>query len=24
MTARGGKSFPDQVEALRSKLLAAR
>ena len=24
MTARGGKSFPDQVEQLRSKLLAAR
>jgi phosphonopyruvate decarboxylase len=23
MTARGGKSFPDQVEALRGKLLAA-
>ena len=24
MTARGGRSFPDQVEQLRSKLLAAR
>ena len=24
MTARGGKSFPEQVETLRSKLLAAR